>query len=211
MRNRQRRPVWRPAPVAPRRNIAHLLVLRTEEHIIGPKARNSRENRVFGPIMHPPKPQRPPASIASRPISLRPPAEMFHVKHLYGTRVSLSSMLLACDVLSNALKSATCDVRRIKKRFFRPCCRRSFPRSSKHYNLDQAFSKTNETVRKVVSSKTSHTVPFCAKAPSFSCANPDRVLFHVAECIRGASCVSRETSVRFLSSDDLLFQTFDLR
>ena len=59
----------------------------------------------------------PPASIASRPISLRPPAEMFHVKHLYGTRVSLSSMLLACDVLANALKSATCDVRRIKKRF----------------------------------------------------------------------------------------------
>ena len=138
----------------------------------------------------------PPASIASRPISLRPPAEMFHVKHLYGTRVSLSqhAPCMRCPLQCTKIR----DVRRSKdqKALFRPCCRRSFPRSSKHYNLDQAFSKTNETVRKVVSSKTSHTVPFCAKAPSFM-RQPGSGPFHVAECIRGASCVSRETSVRF--------------
>lgn len=52
------------------------------ERIIGPKTRNYRENRVFGPMMRLPKPQRPP-SIASRPIPLQPPAEMFLVKHLY--------------------------------------------------------------------------------------------------------------------------------
>ena len=117
----------------------------------------------------------PPASIASRPISLRPPAEMFHVKHLYGTRVSLSSMLLACDVLSNALKSATCDVRRIKSAF-QTMLSKKLP---SFLQALQSRSGVFQNKRNRSKSRFQQDVAyraFLCESAQFSCANPDRVL-----------------------------------
>lgn len=138
----------------------------------------------------------PPASIASRPISLRPPAEMFHVKHLYGTRVSLSSMLLACDVLSNALKSATCDVRRIKKRFSDHAVEEASLVPPSTTISIRRFPKQTKLFEKSFPARCRIPCLFVRKRPVFM-RQPGSGPFHVAECIRGASCVSRETSVRF--------------
>ena len=117
----------------------------------------------------------PPASIASRPISLRPPAEMFHVKHLYGTRVSLSSMLLACDVLSNALKSATCDVRRIKKRFSDHAVEEASLVPPSTTISIRRFPKQTKPFEKSFPARRRIPCLLCESA-QFSCANPDRVL-----------------------------------
>ena len=135
-------------------------------------------------------------AFASRPISLRPPAEMFHVKHLYGTRVSLSSMLLACDVLSNALKSATCDVRRIKKRFSDHAVEEASLVPPSTTISIRRFPKQTKPFEKSFPARRRIPCLFVRKRPVFM-RQPGSGPFHVAECIRGASCVSRETSVRF--------------
>ena len=137
-----------------------------------------------------------PRIIASRPISLRPPAEMFHVKHLYGTRVSLSSMLLACDVLSNALKSATCDVRRIKKRFSDHAVEEASLVPPSTTISIRRFPKQTKPFEKSFPARRRIPCLFVRKRPVFM-RQPGSGPFHVAECIE-ASCVSRETSVRFV-------------